>query len=226
MSSMLEAAKNTNIDKYFSDLRPTKENPWYGLKAGQKCKHFESEIEYNPCDLHVYRNAGERYKYPTWTRCDMKTLFYDNISNMPLACMIIDKINKGRINDIINNTDYNIRALCAMMGIGLDTLVDDKNSSVREAVAIRGYGLDKLVFDKGYNVLRIAINYGYGWDLLISDEDFQIRRYIAENGYGLNKLINDGDEDVRDAVNRYLKSNGDLTLEQWTEKYPERVVKE
>lgn len=157
-----------------------------------------------------------------------------------------------KLDKVINNdeTDWHIYKEIAEQGYGLNKLVYHKNDSVRLAVAKHGYGLNILANDKNQTIREEVAKQGYGLDILISDEDkyvraavaigakkmnrtdllnklindkSSVREEIAKQGYGLDKLVNDSLKDVRDAVKNYLTDNN-LTLEQWTEMYPEKCV--
>ena len=53
--------------------------------------------------------------------------------------------------------------------------------------------------------------------------DLTGREVVAERGYGLDILIDDKSEYVRKYANRYLRENN-MTLDEWREKYPDRIV--
>lgn len=107
----------------------------------------------------------------------------------------------------------------------MDKLVDSKSYFDRSFAAYKRYALYILVNDSDYRVrIRVAQD-DYKLDKLVNDEDLHVRAAVAERGYGLNKLINDNEIEVCLAVSYWLNIH-DLTLEQWEEKYPDKVVKE
>lgn len=129
------------------------------------------------------------------------------------------------LNKLINDECWEVRRKVAEKGYGLDKLINDENWKVRETVADQGYGLDILINDKDWYVRMAVTEQGYGLSRLIDDENWAIREAIARQGYGLNKLANDNDEDVCKTVYNWLADH-DMTLEQWKEKYPEKIAKE
>lgn len=107
----------------------------------------------------------------------------------------------------------------------MDKLVDSKSYFDRSFAAYKRYALYILVNDSDYRVrIQVAQN-DYKLDKLVNDEDLHVRAAVAERGYGLNKLANDSEIEVSLAVSYWLNIH-DLTLEQWEEKYPDKVVKE
>ena len=107
----------------------------------------------------------------------------------------------------------------------MDKLVDSKSYFDRSFAAYKRYALYILVNNSDYRVrIQVAQN-DYKLDKLVNDEDLHVRAAVAERGYGLNKLINDNEIEVSLAVSYWLNIH-DLTLEQWEEKYPDKVVKE
>ena len=107
----------------------------------------------------------------------------------------------------------------------MDKLVDSKSYFDRSFAAYKRYALYILVNDSDYRVrIQVAQN-DYKLDKLVNDKDLRVRAAVAERGYGLNKLANDSEIEVSLAVSYWLNIH-DLTLEQWKEKYPEKVVKE
>ena len=107
----------------------------------------------------------------------------------------------------------------------MDKLVDSKSYFDRSFAAYKRYALYILVNDSDYRVrIRVAQD-DYKLDKLVNDEDLHVRAAVAERGYGLNKLANDSEIEVSFAVSYWLNIH-DLTLEQWEEKYPDKVVKE
>ena len=118
----------------------------------------------------------------------------------------IEKSSSEEILSFVNDEDYEVRAVVASQGYGLDILINDKFSYVRAAVARQGYGLDVLVNDKNVNVRVIVASQGYGLDTLINDENYVVRKAVAEQGYGLDKLIDDEFPYVRDAAREKLNN--------------------
>lgn len=107
----------------------------------------------------------------------------------------------------------------------MDKLVDSKSYFDRSFAAYKRYALYILVNDSDYRVrIQVAQN-DYKLDKLVNDKDLRVRAAVAERGYGLNKLANDSEIEVSLAVSYWLNIH-DLTLEQWEEKYPDKVVKE
>lgn len=107
----------------------------------------------------------------------------------------------------------------------MDKLVDSKSYFDRSFAAYKRYALYILVNDSDYRVRIQVAQDDYKLDKLVNDEDLHVRAAVAERGYGLNKLINDNEIEVSLAVSYWLNIH-DLTLEQWKEKYPDKVVKE
>ena len=108
----------------------------------------------------------------------------------------------------------------------MDKLVDSKSYFDRSFAVYKRYALYILVNDSDYRVrIRVAQD-DYKLDKLVNDENNNVRIAVAERGYGLDKLINDDNEiEVSLAASCWL-NNHNLTLEQWKEKYPDKVVKE
>ena len=93
------------------------------------------------------------------------------------------------------------RAMCAMVDLGLDKLIDDESSWVRREVARKGFRPQ----------------------VMIGDKDWTVRLAVSDQDYGLDKLINDPSEDVRTNVIRNLEDKG-LTIEEWIALYPDRCA--
>jgi len=86
-------------------------------------------------------------------------------------------------DEAITHESYYVRMACAKQGVGLETLVEDRDWIVRRAVAKQGYGLD----------------------ILVNDEESDVRFEVAKHGFGLKTLVNDLSWTVRAEAEKQLK---------------------
>ena len=202
------------------------------------CKHIEhkgtnetAEEFMNRLNKDMQEHVDENRKQELYSMSfDEKRKMIKNNQNLDVFIDDTDPLVRAEVanqgyglDSLVNDEDYHVRCSVGEQGYGLNKLVNDESVWVRQIVAKKGYGLDRLVYDEDESV-RVAVTYqGYGLDKLINDKDCLVRAVIAKQGYGLDKLANDDDEDIRKSVRHYLKENG-LTLDEWKEKYPEKVV--
>ena len=180
----------------------------------------------------LLKNARENYKQELYNlSAKEKNKMIKNHENLDIfvndkSWRIRKAVAKQRygLDKLVNDSNEDVRIEVAKQGYGLDKLVNDENWLVRIEVARQGYGLDKLMNDNWYARIEVA-KQGYGLDKLINDKYWEVRAVVAEQGYGLDKLVNDEDEYVLKSARSWLEKHN-LTLEQWKEKYPDKVVKE
>jgi len=120
-----------------------------------------------------------------------------------------EKLNIDKIEELLNNKNWEIRLKVAEGGLALGKLMYDDNHKVRQMVARKAKPenikiLGVLMYDKEAAVRLEVAQKGFGLNVLSTDEDWIVRREVAKQGYESLTMVKDTDERVRNEALKHL----------------------
>lgn len=142
-----------------------------------------------------------------------------------------------RLDILINDKDKWVRYACVNSDAWPEycannwkTLVNNSYWDVRAAVAVLGYGIDILINDEDSFVIEKCIESeiwkeycANNWETLINAKNNIVCMHVAKLGYGLNKLINDESSQVNSTVKSYLRQHRYNSIDDWIKANPYKV---